>query len=321
MRMRRRFLSAAAAASGLALVASCGMVDGGSTVGGLSDAVPARYRAWITKAGSICSQIPPAIIAAQIEAESGWNPNARSPVGALGLSQFMPGTWAAYGVDGNGDGKADPFEPADAILSQGTYDCVIAKELLPGVASKKLRGDIVSLTLAGYNAGSGAVWKYGGVPPYWETQGYVARILKLAQKYQGTVVGGGPVGTGTGARAVAAAKKYLGAPYIWGGGGAGGPTGGGFDCSGLTQYAIHAATGKTIPRTSQSQRGAGTSVPRNAMQPGDVIVINNDGNWGHVGLYAGNGQMIHAPHPGTVVKIVPLDAYWQKFPWDVRRFT
>jgi soluble lytic murein transglycosylase-like protein len=161
------------------------MVDGGTTRGGLSDAAPSQYRAWISKAGSICSQIPPAVIAAQIEAESGWNPHARSPVGALGLSQFMPGTWQTYGTDGDGDGKADPFNPADAILSQGTYDCVIAKELLPGIASKQLSGDIVSLTLAGYNAGSGAVRQYGGIPPYWETQGYVARILKLARKYQG----------------------------------------------------------------------------------------------------------------------------------------
>ncbi|MFL4496492.1 NlpC/P60 family protein [Streptomyces sp. VTCC 41912] len=288
----------------------------------MSDAVPSEYRGWITKAGSICSQIPPAIIAAQIEAESGWNPQARSPVGALGLSQFMPGTWATYGVDGDGDGKADPFNPADAILSQGTYDCVIAKELLPGIAGGKLTGDIVSLTLAGYNAGSGAVWQHHGVPPYWETQGYVASILKLAQKYQGAVAGGGPAGTGAGAKAVAAAEQYLGRPYIWGGGGASGPSPeGGFDCSGLTQYAIYAATGKTIPRTSQTQRGAGVPVPRSQMRPGDVIVINNDGDWGHVGLYAGNGQMIHAPHPGTVVKRVPLDASWQKYPWDIRRFT
>ncbi|GAA3051502.1 transglycosylase TgdA [Streptomyces olivoverticillatus] len=284
-----------------------------------------EYIPWILKAGAICPQIPPAIIAAQIEAESSWNPKAVSPANAKGLSQFIPDTWASYGVDGDGDGVADPFDPYDAIMSQGTYDCAIAKELLPDVSSGNVKGDIVAVTLVSYNAGPFRVTQFHGIPPYEETQDYVASILKSAAKYQGSLNSGGnvPSDGSTGARIVAAARSVLGMPYIWGGGGSEGPTGGGFDCSGLTQFAVFQGTGGKveIPRTSQTQRGAGTSIPSTpeAMQPGDIIVINNDGDWGHVGLYIGNGQMIHAPRPGKTVEITDLDPYWLQFPWDVRR--
>ncbi|MCS0604180.1 bifunctional lytic transglycosylase/C40 family peptidase [Streptomyces sp. LP11] len=307
------------------LVAGCGMVDHGGIGGGLSGAVPDAYRAFVSRAGSICPQIPPAIIAAQIEAESSWNPKAQShdaqgnPI-ADGISQFIPGTWAVYGADGNGDGKADVWDPADAILTQGVYDCAIAKRLLPEVAGGNVKGDIVSVTLAAYNAGEQAVLNSHGIPPYPETQGYVARILSLAKKYQGAEeIPGGD--SSAGAKIVEVARRQIGTPYVWGGGGTAGPTGGGFDCSGLTQYSVYVATGKVIPRTSQTQRTAGKSVPRNAMQPGDVIVFNNDGGWGHVGIYAGNGQMIDAPRPGKTVEVTSLSPYWTQFDWDVRRFT
>ncbi|MER6733787.1 bifunctional lytic transglycosylase/C40 family peptidase [Streptomyces puniciscabiei] len=326
MSIRQRHAAAAAltAVAGL-LLAGCGMVDHGGIGGGLSAAVPDAYRAFVSRAGGICPQIPPAIIAAQIEAESSWNPKAQShdaagnPI-ADGISQFIPSTWAVYGTDGDGDGKADVWDPADAILTQGIYDCAIAKRLLPEVAGGNVKGDIVSVSLAAYNAGEQAVLDAHGIPPYPETQGYVAKILSLAKKYQGaeTVPGGG---SSAGAKIVDVARRQVGTPYVWGGGGISGPTGGGFDCSGLTQYSVYVATGKVIPRTSQSQRMAGQSVPRDAMQPGDVIVFNNDGGWGHVGIYAGNGQMIDAPRPGKTVEVTSLSPYWTQFDWDVRRFT
>ncbi|MER5371462.1 C40 family peptidase [Streptomyces sp. NPDC002722] len=84
---------------------------------------------------------------------------------------------------------------------------------------------------------------------------------------------------------------------MWGGGSTTGPTKGGYDCSGLMLYAFSQGSRITLPRTSQQMRHSGTRVPRSQIRPGDLIVINNDGNWGHVGLYAGNNTMIHAPGP------------------------
>ncbi|NEE51661.1 lytic transglycosylase domain-containing protein, partial [Streptomyces sp. SID8455] len=77
-----------------------------------------------------------------------------------GIAQFIPGTWATHGIDGNGDGKRDVWDPADAIPSAASYDCEIAGYV------KKVPGDPTSNMLAAYNAGAYAVIKYGGVPPY-----------------------------------------------------------------------------------------------------------------------------------------------------------
>jgi len=103
-------------------------------------------------------------------------PIAVSPTGAQGLSQFMPGTWLGEGIDGDGDGIRDPFNPADAIASQASFMC---KLLAAVTADTSLTGDAIDLALAGYNAGLGAVQRYHGVPPYAETQGYIVRIRSL----------------------------------------------------------------------------------------------------------------------------------------------
>ncbi|MFG1626264.1 lytic transglycosylase domain-containing protein [Kribbella sp. NPDC049227] len=73
--------------------------------------VPAAYQELVVAAGEVCPGVSAPLIAAQIEQESGWNPNATSPVGAQGLSQFMPGTWAELGRDANGNGVNSPFDP------------------------------------------------------------------------------------------------------------------------------------------------------------------------------------------------------------------
>jgi cell wall-associated NlpC family hydrolase len=284
--------------------------------------IPSQYVGWVGQAGSMCAAVPPAIIAAQIKTESDWNPNAVSPVGAQGIAQFMPGTWAVYGTDANNDGTASVWDPADAIVSMGRYDCSLARDLAQARNSGQVSGDLTSLTLAGYNAGEGAVLQAHGVPPYVETQAYVAKILQLAQQYQLPTATNS---SGAGAAIVAAAEKELGLPYVYGGGNTSGPTYGGFDCSGLTQYAVYQGTGGkvTLPRTAAEQRHVGQSVPRDQMQPGDIIVFNvptDPAPWGHVGIYIGGGQMIHAPHPGTVVKVEDLNSrYWQSIQWDVRR--
>ncbi|WP_436736544.1 NlpC/P60 family protein [Streptomyces sp. BBFR102] len=98
-----------------------------------------------------------------------------------------------------------------------------------------------------------------------------------------------------GAAALAAAKSKIGTPYVWG---ATGPNS--FDCSGLTSWAF-AQAGYTIPRMSQAQANAGTRIAsQSALKPGDLVIFYSDLH--HVGFYAGNGQVLHAPKPGANVR-------------------
>ncbi|MFH8449999.1 NlpC/P60 family protein [Streptomyces fungicidicus] len=111
----------------------------------------------------------------------------------------------------------------------------------------------------------------------------------------------GPVGapaSGRAAAAVAAARSALGKPYVWG---ASGPSS--FDCSGLVQWS-YAQAGVGLPRTSQAQRYAGRQVPLSEARPGDLVVYRSDAS--HVGMYMGNGQVIHAPYPGAPVRYDPV---------------
>lgn len=125
----------------------------------------------------------------------------------------------------------------------------------------------------------------------------------------------GPRGAGRGANAVAAARRYLGTPYVWGGGGAYGPTKGGFDCSGLTQYAVAKATGgrMILPRTTYEQIRCGQAVPLTALRPGDLVFSNFSapGVPEHVQLYVGGGQVIEAPQRGAPVQISALPSHAQ----------
>ncbi|MGV9274084.1 NlpC/P60 family protein [Streptomyces griseosporeus] len=112
------------------------------------------------------------------------------------------------------------------------------------------------------------------------------------------VLAGGVPASGRAAAALAAARSALGKPYVWG---ANGPSG--FDCSGLMQWS-YAQAGVSLPRTSQAQRYAGRQVPLSQARPGDLVVYRSDA--GHVGMYVGNGQVIHAPYPGAPVRYDPV---------------
>lgn len=109
--------------------------------------------------------LDPALLAGLIRQESGFDPNARSGAGAVGLTQLMPGTAAALGV-------ADPTDPAQSIDGGARY----LRQMLD-----RFGGDPIK-ALAAYNAGPGAVERSGGVPPYSETQTYVQRVLGYANE-------------------------------------------------------------------------------------------------------------------------------------------
>ncbi|PRX97030.1 NlpC/P60 family protein [Allonocardiopsis opalescens] len=120
----------------------------------------------------------------------------------------------------------------------------------------------------------------------------------------GTTTGGSYTGSASGSAGAALDYAYaqLGDPYVWGGTG---PDG--FDCSGLTMMAWQAG-GVSLPRTSQAQFSVGQPVDRSSLQPGDLLFFY--GGISHVGLYVGDGQMIHAPNSSSTVQVVSLAGYW-----------
>lgn len=125
-----------------------------------------RFDPYIREAADMY-QLPESFIRAVMHIESNFDPNVVSVDGAMGLMQLMPRTAASMGV-------TDPFDPRQNILGGARYLRVLANQF---------NGDLV-LTVAGYNAGGGAVQRYNGVPPYRETRRYVNRVLKKYYSYR-----------------------------------------------------------------------------------------------------------------------------------------
>jgi soluble lytic murein transglycosylase-like protein len=128
-----------------------------------------QYDALI-QASAARNGVDPALLKALIRAESNFDPNAGSPAGAQGLTQLMPGTAAGLGV-------TDVHDPAQAIEGGAKY----LRSQLDAFGGDETKA------LAAYNAGPGAVTRYGGVPPYAETQQYVQRVLGYAAGYRSTL--------------------------------------------------------------------------------------------------------------------------------------
>lgn len=114
--------------------------------------------------------------------------------------------------------------------------------------------------------------------------------------------GQGVTATGTAEAIIDEAYKHLGKAYVYG---ATGPSN--FDCSGFTSYVYRLAAGVNIGRTTYNQISSGREVSYSELQPGDLVFPHAD----HVGIYIGNGQMIHAPQTGDVVKVAPVYKFWR----------
>ena len=213
---------------------------------------------------------------------------ATSTAGAQGPMQFLPATWAAYGVDGTGDGRAVITDPADAVMSAANY-----------------------LTAAGVTAGPAGVRR--ALHAYNHADWYVNDVLSYAHAYGGgTVLGDptdhcGPGGNGdpdlpplTDARITAVlawATTKIGDPYIYG---ANGPHA--WDCSSYTQ-AAYTQIGITLPRTAAAQRnwlaaGNGTRIPPGQERPGDLVFADTylgPNTIGHV-------MIVYDPGDGTSIE-------------------
>jgi len=145
-----------------------GLLFGCSGGGYLPYAPHALNEAQVTSLVSMASStngVPAGLVRAVMMAESAGDPNAISVAGAQGLMQLMPGTASRCGID--------PFEPSENVLCGTAY----LRELLIRYHNN------VTLAVAAYNAGPGAVDRYHGVPPYAETRAYVARVLSAYESY------------------------------------------------------------------------------------------------------------------------------------------
>jgi peptidoglycan DL-endopeptidase CwlO len=141
-----------------------------------------------------------------------------------------------------------------------------------------------------------------------------ARQAAQAQSYApvgsfGVGATGGSVPSQRYSGVVAIAMRYLGVPYVWGG-----ASPSGFDCSGFVMY-VYAQVGISLPHYTVAQWNYpdAVSVPRNDLEPGDLVFF---AGLGHVGIYVGNGQFIHAPHTGDVVRIDSLSEGWYSSEYD-----
>ncbi|WP_406190911.1 NlpC/P60 family protein [Streptomyces sp. NBC_01017] len=225
---------------------------------------------------------------------------------AVGPFQFLPSTWEGVGQDANGDKAVDPHNAEDAALGAAIYLCGSGRDLT-------MRTQLKS-----------AVFQYN------RSGEYVANVLGWIDQY--TAAAKNPDlknATGKVRTVLEAALSQQGVPYSWGGGNADGMSYGiccspsgksgttikGFDCSGLTTYA-YAKAGIQLPRTAAAQAGVGRRIPASlgtgALKEGDLVFYaytpGRDSTIYHVGIYVGDGQMVNAPRPGSVVRLHSVNA-------------
>jgi cell wall-associated NlpC family hydrolase len=330
--------------------------------------------------------IPWQVLAAINKVETNFGANlGPSSAGAVGWMQFMPSTWARWGIDANGDGVADPNNPTDAIFSAARYlaGCGGQFDITRAVYCYNHSNSYVSEVLglaAMYGRGGGAgtgLFTVDLQPQLASTRKQIAasnaqlvsaraharRLGRAEQHYlhvadtapllsdqlaahkRAVLIGvrrdaaevrvrrlrklldsaharlgelqNGPspatlpfgVAGGSTSGVVSLALQYLGVPYLWGG-----ATPSGFDCSGLVQY-VYAQLGVSLPHNTVAQwhDPMAVSIPRNQLQPGDLVFFNR---LDHVGIYIGGGYIIDAPHTGTDVRIDSLSHGWYAANYD-----
>ncbi|MHB8242208.1 MAG: C40 family peptidase [Solirubrobacteraceae bacterium] len=266
--------------------AAVGVLGGGSAVSLGQPAagteqvagIPAEYLQLFQAAGARYG-VPWTVLAGigKVECDDGQNPDpscthegAVNYAGAGGPMQFLASTWAIYGVSATGHGPPDRWNAADAIFAAARY---LKANGAPGELQR-------------------AIFAYN------HSTAYVQEVLRWASIYESQAVPVAPQGSGTAGAALSFALNQIGVPYVWGG-----ESRSGYDCSGLVQAAYRAAR-INLPRTAQEQFDAGPHLPAGAqLQPGDLVFFGaSTREVTHVGIVIRSGEMVDAPHTGTVVR-------------------
>ncbi len=272
----------------LVIGAAAGLLDGGADASLGQPAanvesiagIPPEYLRLFLAAGSTYG-VPWTVLAGigKVECDDGQDPDpacaqegATNSAGAGGPMQFLASTWQEYGVSVSG-APPDRWNAADAIFTAARY-------LRANGAPQELERAIFA-----YN----------------HSQEYVAEVLRWAARYEREAQVLSTPSSAAG-RAVTFALEQRGVPYVYGG-----ESRAGYDCSGLVQAAYRAA-GIGLPRTAQEQYDAGPHLPAGAqLQPGDLVFFGqNAGDVEHVGIVVAPGEMVDAPHTGTVVQVQPF---------------
>jgi cell wall-associated NlpC family hydrolase len=338
--------------------------------------------------------IPWEVLAAINKVETNFGQNlGPSSAGAIGWMQFMPSTWARWGIDANGDGIADPNNPTDAIFSAARYlagcggQFDIARAVYCYNHASWYVSEVLGLAAAFSRDGGNGLFSSDQLQARIKTESSLVRTTHsrlsaalakaktlahaerrfLRQAASATLLsdqlearkhaiqlgarrhaaqarasrlqkrldalnaqlgrfrgeaGGAFFGTNAAGLfsatlpgadqtgAVSIALQYLGVPYKW----AGATPQSGFDCSGLVQY-VYAQLGVSLPHNTVLQWNSpdAVSVPRDQLQPGDLVFFNG---LDHVGIYVGNGDFIDAPHTGASVRIDSLGERWYAARYD-----
>jgi len=278
-----------------------------------ADSIPANYLALFKSIGAKY-HVPWVVLAGigKIESDDGQTtlPGVHSGSNAFGAAGPMQigiggastNTWGGAPVhpasekvsgvatDGNGDGIASVYEPADAIAGAARY--LVEHGVL----------DNVTNAIFAYNHLESYVQQVMSWANQYSKGGFTAGPVTVDDAPQ-CIPGVGVASSNAAAAAVNFAEAQLGKPYQWGGTG---PDS--FDCSGLVMMAYRAA-GVDIPRTSQEQWAWGPKIPAADAEPGDLVFfVGGDGTTtapGHVGMVIGRGLMVESPAPGLVVRITP----------------
>jgi cell wall-associated NlpC family hydrolase len=272
----------------LFIAAAVGVLGGGAGVslgeGGTVQVagIPAQYLGLFQAAGARYG-VPWAVLAGigKVECDDGQDPDpsctregATNYAGAGGPMQFLAATWAAYAVDGDGDGRTDRWDAADAIFTAAHY---LRASGAPGEMER-------------------AIFAYN------HSSAYVAEVLRWAAKYETEARPLEAPSSAAAGGALSFALVQIGVPYAWGG-----ESPSGYDCSGLVQAAYRSA-GIALPRTSEEQFGSEPHLPPGVpLQPGDLVFFGpSPGDATHVGIVVRSGEMVDAPKPGTFVRTEPF---------------